>query len=68
VPDAAGFAAGAGLRLASFDAILVDPQVGAVMLCTPRTRHAGLGRGVAAGGSGEGPLLMGSHEQQDAAG
>ncbi len=40
-PEAAAFAAAAGLRLAEFDAILADPQIAAVVLCTPHTMHAG---------------------------
>ena len=40
-PAAAALAAEAGLRLApSFDAILADPGIGAVVLCTPHTLHA----------------------------
>ena len=40
-PAAAALAAEAGLRLApSFDAILADPGIGAVILCTPHTLHA----------------------------
>ncbi len=40
-PAAAALAAEAGLRLApSFDAILADPGIGAVVLCTPHTQHA----------------------------
>ena len=40
-PDAGVFAAEAGLRLApSFDAVLADPGIGAVVLCTPHTLHA----------------------------
>lgn len=38
--DAAGFAAGSGLRLESFDAILADAEIDAVVLCTPHTMHA----------------------------
>ena len=40
-PAAAGVAAQAGLRLAdSFDEILQDPAISAVILCTPHTLHA----------------------------
>ena len=39
-PDAADFAEQAGLHLASFDAILADPRIAAVVLCTPHTLHA----------------------------
>ena len=40
-PAAAALAAGLGLRLApSFDAVLADPDIGAVVLCTPHTLHA----------------------------
>ncbi len=52
-PDraAAGFAAQRGLRmLPDFDAVLADPDVGAVILCTPHTLHAGQVRRAAAAG------------------
>ena len=40
-PAAAALAAEAGLRLApSFEAVLADPEIGAVVLCTPHTLHA----------------------------
>ena len=39
-PTAAAYAAETGLRLASFDDILRDPQIEAVVLCTPHTLHA----------------------------
>ena len=49
---AAAVAAEAGLRLASsFDAILADPDIGAVVLCTPHTLHAA--QIVAAAGAGK---------------
>ncbi len=39
-PGAAAIAAKAGLRLATFEAILADTDIGAVILCTPHTLHA----------------------------
>ena len=40
-PSAASFASEAGLRIAaSFDEILADPAIEAVILCTPHTLHA----------------------------
>ena len=39
-PGAPAIAAKAGLRLATFDAILADPQIRVVILCTPHTLHA----------------------------
>ena len=40
-PSAASFAAEAGLRFAaSFDAIIADPAIEAIILCTPHTLHA----------------------------
>lgn len=51
-PEAAAFAADAGLTLAgSFEEILRDPAVKAVILCTPHTQHAA--QVVAAAGAGK---------------
>ena len=62
-PSAASFAAEAGLRFAaSFDAIIADPAIEAIILCTPHTLHAA--QIVQAARAGAGVQLGVGHERR----